>query len=241
MKSMLHEASSVISAIEKAWAESGKPSEFTVKILEEGQKGFLGFTKRPAIVSITFNSVKAPEKSKYREREYQQRPNRAPQPYQQNQQPRQMERSDRNQYQDGGRPQRVDSQEFAKRQQAAVAKNEQVKLERKAVPSQMAAPVEEPQVWTPEWSSFISENLTEMLKSLQFQLNFTIKTDKKALTIVFDKPVMGSEDENRAFAAGSSYLLMQFLKRKYKKKFRGYQIFVTSLSPHDFSKPNKPN
>ena len=72
MKSMLHEASSIINAIEKAWTESGKPSEFTIKILEEGQKGFLGFTKRPAIVSITFNAVKAPEKSKFREREIQQ-------------------------------------------------------------------------------------------------------------------------------------------------------------------------
>ena len=64
MKSMLHEASSIISAIEKAWTESGKPSEFTIKILEEGEKGFLGFAKRPAIVSITFNAVKVPEKSR---------------------------------------------------------------------------------------------------------------------------------------------------------------------------------
>ena len=47
---------------------------------------------------------------------------------------------------------------------------------------------------------------------------------------------MENEDENRAFAAGISYILMQFLKRKYKKKFRGYQILVTSSFAHESSK-----
>src|SRR5258708_34816791 len=63
MKSMLHEASSVIKAIEKAWIESGKPLEFTINIHEVGEKNFFGFTKRPAIVSITYDPRKQPNKN----------------------------------------------------------------------------------------------------------------------------------------------------------------------------------
>ena len=44
MKSMLHEASTVAKAIEKAWTESGKPLEFTIKIHEVGEKNFFGMT-----------------------------------------------------------------------------------------------------------------------------------------------------------------------------------------------------
>src|SRR5258708_17435903 len=63
MKSMLHEASSVIKAIEKAWIESGKPLEFTINIHEVEEKNFFGFTKRPAIVSITYDPRKQPNKN----------------------------------------------------------------------------------------------------------------------------------------------------------------------------------
>src|SRR5262249_23155390 len=62
MKSMLHEASSVIKAIEKAWIDSGKPLEFTINIHEMGEKNFLGFTKRPAIVSVTYDPKKQSSK-----------------------------------------------------------------------------------------------------------------------------------------------------------------------------------
>src|SRR3990172_11151897 len=60
MKSMLHEASSIMKAIEKAWNESGQPTEFTVKVLEEGEKGFLWFSKNPAVISLSFDPKKQP-------------------------------------------------------------------------------------------------------------------------------------------------------------------------------------
>ncbi|MBM3886375.1 hypothetical protein FJ364_00455 [Candidatus Dependentiae bacterium] len=55
MKSVLHEASSILKAIEKAWEASGKPSEFNVKVLEQGEKKLWVFTSKPAIVSISFD------------------------------------------------------------------------------------------------------------------------------------------------------------------------------------------
>ncbi len=233
MKSMLHEASSIINAIEKAWIESGKPSEFTIKILEEGKKGFLGFSKLPAIVSITFNSVKAPEKKTFfKDREIQQK--KAKSGYA----PRQPEKIERYQQQDRGRVQSADSQEFARRQQqAANSKVEQLKIEKKAMQSQASLSPEEAQIWIPEWINFVGESLRDLLKFLPFQANFTTKIDKKVLAVMFDKPLMENEDENRAVSASISYVLMQFLKRKYKKKFRGYQILVTiSSSSHEASK-----
>ncbi|MFA6534978.1 MAG: Jag N-terminal domain-containing protein [Candidatus Babeliales bacterium] len=233
MKSMLHEASSIINAIEKAWTESGKPSEFTIKILEAGEKGFLGFAKRPAIISITFNEVRAPEKNKFKEREFQHRDaqQKRPRP---DYAPRQAEK---NQQQDRGRMQSADSQEFARRQQQAVnSKIEQLKVEKKVVQNQGPLSPEESQIWIPEWISFVSEGLRDLLKFLPFQTNFTTKIDKKVLSIMFDKPLMENEDENRAVSASISYILMQYLKRKYKKKFRGYQILVTISSSHESSK-----
>ena len=55
MKSVLHEASSILKAIEKAREASGKPSEFNVKVLEQGEKKLWFFSTRPAIVSIAFD------------------------------------------------------------------------------------------------------------------------------------------------------------------------------------------
>lgn len=58
MKSLVEEASSVVKAIEKAWARAGKPQNFSVKIFEEPQSGFLGFNKTPAKIGIFFEEVK---------------------------------------------------------------------------------------------------------------------------------------------------------------------------------------
>jgi predicted RNA-binding protein Jag len=219
MKSMLHEASSIIKAIEKAWTDSGKPSEFTIKILEEGQKGFLGLTKFPAIVSITFTSTKSLDKSRFKERDFQAK---KPRYEQQPQQPRQQERP---------RVQRADSQDFLNRQQA-VKKAEPVKVSTQP-------PAEELQIWTPELAGFVSENLKDFLTVMQLQVGFNTKIDKKNLFIYLEKPIFDGTEENRIFLNAISYLLMQFLKRKHKKKFRGYQILMSSTASNESTNTGK--
>ena len=64
MKSMLHEAPSIQKAIEQAWTAAGNPSEFTIKVLDAGEKGLLWFVKRPAIISISYEPKKNPGKQK---------------------------------------------------------------------------------------------------------------------------------------------------------------------------------
>lgn len=54
MKSIVQEASSITKAIEQGWQRAGKPAEFTIKIFEQGSRGFLGFGSTPAKVGIFF-------------------------------------------------------------------------------------------------------------------------------------------------------------------------------------------
>ena len=56
MKSMLQEGSTIFKAIEKAWRNCGEPEEFTIKILEYGDKSFFGITKKPAVISINYDT-----------------------------------------------------------------------------------------------------------------------------------------------------------------------------------------
>lgn len=54
LKSFLHEASDICRAINEAWEQSDKPAVFTIKIIDAGKKGFLGFSHRPAKISFTY-------------------------------------------------------------------------------------------------------------------------------------------------------------------------------------------
>jgi predicted RNA-binding protein Jag len=52
MKSIMEEASSVAKAIEQAWQRANKPKEFSIKVFEESEKNFFGFTKKPAKIGL---------------------------------------------------------------------------------------------------------------------------------------------------------------------------------------------
>lgn len=54
LKSLLHSSSDIFKAINEAWQQSESPEVFTVKIIDPGKKGFLGFSHKPAIISFTY-------------------------------------------------------------------------------------------------------------------------------------------------------------------------------------------
>jgi hypothetical protein len=55
MKSVIQESTSLAKAIEEGWKKAGKPAEFSVKIYQEAEYGFLGLgTKKKAKVCILF-------------------------------------------------------------------------------------------------------------------------------------------------------------------------------------------
>src|SRR3990167_5563308 len=58
MKSVIHEASTIGKAIEQGWEKAGKPTEFSIKVMEEAKRGFLGLSSKGAKVVIFFDERK---------------------------------------------------------------------------------------------------------------------------------------------------------------------------------------
>ncbi len=54
MKSIMQEASSVSKAIDLAWNRADKPSQFSVKVLEEPEHNMFGLTKKSAKIALFF-------------------------------------------------------------------------------------------------------------------------------------------------------------------------------------------
>ncbi|MFA5306495.1 MAG: Jag N-terminal domain-containing protein [Candidatus Babeliales bacterium] len=206
MKSMLHEAATVAKAIEKAWADSGKPSEFTIKIHEMGEKNFLGFNKRPAIVSIiydprsqvaSFGDKKVVQPQQRQERYQQQGP---------------RERGD----------QRRKPQPVEKRQPMVTRSVQEI------LPPQVEA-------WTSELVTDIEQWLKEIMGIMDIRVAYATRVDRRALYVIFERGIFPTVDEDRQLFAGLSHLLVQFLKKKHKKKLRGYHLV---LSAKDYAAPS---
>lgn len=99
MKSVIQEASSLIKAIEKGWEKAGKPREFTVRILEEAQRNFLGLTTKQAKVGIFFTETGSKQEQPERaERPQHPRQYRRPRPQQRPQQERPVEQGQERQF-----------------------------------------------------------------------------------------------------------------------------------------------
>lgn len=221
MKSMLHEASTVVKAIEKAWIDSGKPLEFTINIHEVGEKNFLGFTKRPAIVSITYDPRRQPNKALDKREapaSHHQRPSKpaparhnvdhkldsAPQQRQPSQQPQQKN-------------QPVQKQRFS-------TSAPLIKPEPQVAP---VAPIQE-DFWTPELITDIGTWLKDSVKLLGDAIPFELNAEKRMLRVAFERSLLPSPEDERQLFIGLSYLLLQCLKKKHKKKLRGYHLIISS-------------
>lgn len=206
MKSMLHEASSVIKAIEKAWIESGKPLEFTINIHEMGEKNFLGFTKRPAIVSVTYD----PRKQTSKAVEKKEAPSAQPKPSRQ--------------------PVAVRPRPELKAEPAAQGRNERQRFPnpRTEAPQPLATPQIPEEFWTAELINDIKGWFKDVVGLLGEHIPCEISTDKRMLKIAFEKSLLPSSEDERQLFIGLSYLLLQCLKKKHKKKLRGYHLVISS-------------
>lgn len=83
MKSVIQEASSLSKAIEEGWAKAGKPQEFSIRILQEADKNFLGMTIKSAKIALffgRFNEMPAvqPDKQKQPQQKSQKNAQRRP-------------------------------------------------------------------------------------------------------------------------------------------------------------------
>ncbi len=234
MKSVLHEASTILKAIEKAWEASGKPSEFNVKILEQGAKKLLFFTDKPAIVSIAFDpkylqkqvvNNALPERISHQNSRG---GNNLQDTTPHKNKPRQQESVNRHQSQQRPTPPQrpaVPLQPQARKQQ------EQRPSPQNNGPSMEASSGQFQQLvaWTPELASIAITELKEILKIMGITTSFQQKIDQKTLTLTFAAPLLENKDEERLLFISLSYLLIQSTKKYEKKKLRGFHLVLTSL------------
>jgi len=208
MRSLLVQASSTEKAITKAWADAGMPTEFTIKILDFGQKGFFGITRKPSIVSILY----APQKQTSLSKKQPTRGSVSP--------------ADSRRRTDSRRPTRTEKPRIP-RQQPHPSREKGPERQQTTKPREQ----KERLFWSDTLIYDITSWLTEILKGMEVESTFKVKEYKKALNITFDKRVLATSDDERLLFSGLSYLLIQFLKKKHKKKYQGYKLILSSKQP----------
>ena len=231
MKSMLHEASSVLKAVQKAWEASGKPEIFSIKVLEQGEKGFLWFSKRPAIVSITYEPKSVNQRG--------QAPRNTPRSTNSQDRRPTTQESTSGLRQTGTqqRTQTSRSYEGLRPTNSTQQSTRSTTLNKPEVRrTQFSAPLNENVVqheqsaWTPELAGDVMVWLKEMVAIIGSSTEFVFKIDGKSLQITFAEPVLDNRESEKNLFMSFAYLLVQALKKKCKKKLRGFHLLITSRS-----------
>lgn len=210
MKSVMQEASSIAKAIEQAWIKAGQPTEFSIKILEEPQKNFIGFTMRSAKVALFFDTpVSAPKTNAPRGRPVPSVTSRSQTKPQEAPRSQEPSRSQEPRFQP--QPER----EHQARTEAPVKKRE----------------------YKPQWNdamidcvkSWIEQTLSIMgLK----QVNFKIEPSDFYLRITFDNELLPDQGKEKKLFASFATLIIETLKKTFKMSLRGHKIVLVHAS-HD--------
>lgn len=214
MKSILQEANSIERAIDKAWNQAGKPKEFSIKVLDEGERNFLGLSRRPAIVTILYKPerVTSPQNARKEDRSPSEREDR-------------RERRERSYNNRDGRAENGGQnrqQEQRRQEQSGTRRYAGTDEQRVAFQNSLD------QGWREQWKDYVVTELRELLRMMGITVVIEAGvTNDKTLTITFAHPVLDNDEEQRMLFATLSYLGLQLLKRMYKSRFIGYKILVT--------------
>ena len=220
MRSILLEASSIERAIDKAWNEAGKPREFTIKVHDEGEKNFFGFSRRPARLSILYvpqrdeNSLRNSRSRSSRNNSERRMSDRRPQ----NDSCRSNDRNDRN-----DRNERSDRRSSSSRSSAPRDRDTDT---RSSSPSHSND-------WRGEWEKYVITTVRDIVKLMGITVPFEAKRDDKMLTLTFKKALLQDPEEQHMLFASLSYLSIQFLKRHYKNRFLGYRVLISCAEKNE--------
>lgn len=199
MKSIMEEASSIFKAVEKGWLEAGKPQEFSIKIFEEPTKNFLGITTKPAKIGIFFTEKVAQPAKNFKPREEYPKAAATKKTFSQ--------------------PQHTQQPQPARQTQKPI--NKPLSEER---PEKRAR-----ETWTPEMieatQSWVKESLSLMEKSHNV---FTLDAKNYYLKINFPSPLFDDPEKERVLFRSFAHLIMQSLRNKFKKSFRGFKVILSS-------------
>lgn len=244
---MLHEAATINKAIEQAWCDAGKPSEFTIKVLDAGKKGILWFSKRPAIISISYDPKTVTEVPPTKQSgKSASRNNRSRNKNSRDRDNNRDNNKDRNNrgkrsVDDRSRSntrnkEQSNNKNSNKTNHTSSDQNKNTGIKDTPAPKKEASP--SLNVWSPEAVDYVRACLQDITSIAKIASKFSTKAEKKVLTITFDEKVHSSTDEERMLFISLSYILMQFLKKKFKKKFRGFQLMLNTKAAVD-SNANK--
>lgn len=197
MKSIIQEASSIAKAIEEGWTKAQKPQQFSVKILEEAEKNFLGLTKKSAKVAIFFDEISS-KTAEHNTGHVKQVPQR--------QQVRQAQEK------------HVMQRQYTQTQKSQPAQTEQTHQQKKQFEPLWNQPmIERAHQWMQDALKYSEKE----------HIKFTIEPQKFHLRITLSEPVLPDIDKEKQLLASFSALILEALKRSFKISLRGHKIVLT--------------
>lgn len=225
MKSIIEEASSVVKAIEKGWAQAGKPAEFSIKVFEVEQKNFLGMTTKSAKVAIFYGHKNpslqgAPHTEHYESHE----------------------KKGISQSCSAGRSEATVKKNIISQENTHTKSNSSVfpkKPQETTAPVKKEAPkyvakkpveqVVQKDIWTKEMIDAASDWLTEIIKVAQLpHAQFTTEAKNYFLKFSFEDSLFAQPENERLFFRSTAHLIVQALRNKFKKSFRGFKVILNS-------------
>lgn len=257
MKSIIEEASSVIKAIEKGWASAGKPTEFTVKVLEQPTYNFLGFNVKQAKISFFFDDrtiTAVTEKQGRGEgqvRESKRTDGRTTSRRESNQSQQQRRQSDHftarsTQKTESNQPRSRDSESHnqPRQQQSKPQQARQQRPERSAdarMPQRNGAnePTQQrnienqeraPQVtWSPEVTTMAKDWIQQFLSTIhKGNIQFTTNVQNHILKVDFSGSITGNNQKELMLFKNAAHLLMSSLRNATNSELKQLKVVFST-------------
>lgn len=211
MKSVIQEASSIAKAIDQAWEKAGKPSDFSIKILEHPQKNFFGLTSHSAKVSLCFEErVQGQGRRETRMPRQQQSTKRdwATIHPSQEQQPRRAQ------------------QQMRQEPRAAQVPQERSEQREERQPEQRMQRAQAH--WEQPMIAFAEQWLKDVLKEMNCDhITFTVEPSNAFLRFTLSHHLVDNLEKEKRMLAGMSLLMLEAIKRNFKAGLRRHRIVLT--------------
>lgn len=242
MKSIIEEASTITKAIDACWERAGKPKEFSVRILEEPEKSFWGFTTKPAKVALLFEDKKiASSHSRHKDsRPAGRKPHAAhdatdnftPSSSTSRSEQREQRNDQRTEQRLEQRPEQREQRNDQRRQAPKPAQpaHQAPKKEHHVEAKEPSAPATPPvEVWNQD---AVNAALAWMRTTLDFMdfnhvtMESTIAGSK--LRIQLSEQIFENKQTEKQFFSSSAHLTVEMIKNKVKKNMRNAHIIFST-------------
>jgi hypothetical protein len=223
MKSIMHEASSLAKAIEQGWEKAGKPTDFSIKILEQPKRNFFGFTTHPAKIALYFDER---PQARY---ESHGRPHK-----QRDMQPREQ-RQERHERPEQRATRHAENRpEVRSHEQKPRMQRPEPRVERPIEPISTHKPVpaqtqQQEAQWSEGMIGFVREWLGVVLpESTGKRIAFTVEPNNFYLRITFETSVLENQEKEKRLYASLALLILEALKRKFRTGLRRHKVILTN-------------